>query len=100
MKIIITEQQLNKTSNKLISQLVGDMIRRPTYGAVYYTDEDDNNTYFVNWYNENELIVSVNLWNKVRNIMGLDPEELENVFRSWIKKHLDLDPKYIKITVG
>ena len=92
MKIIITEGRLNSVVLKWLDKEFGDLTPLVTDKVTFYVNKDRLPLfyYYQNDKNGDVKINYVYLWSFLRNIFGLDPHQIEEILKIWLKETYNL----------
>ena len=92
MKIIITEGRLNSVVLKWLDKEFGDLTPLVTDKITFYVNKDRLPLFFY-YQNDKNGVVKINyydLWSFLNNIFGLDPHQIEEILKIWLKETYNL----------
>lgn len=91
MKILITENQLNKLYFKFLNYLFKDIyeVELEYYPDTRFWKKDDNMVLELE--KSGRLYVLHTIWNDISSMLSLDYDETEQLIKEWVEQHLKLE---------
>jgi hypothetical protein len=92
MKVIITENQLDRTIIKWLNSEYGNLTPFETEEHPYHIFfmKDDKVIFFYNKKNGEVYISDDKIWSFLQNFFGLKFEEIQDLTKQWVEKHYKL----------
>lgn len=89
MKVLITENQLEKLIEKYIAKLFRNIHQHNNdeYGIIYWENENDE---LILELNSDGFYVNHDIWEEIKNVFNLSEAKTRKVIKQWVERNLNV----------